>query len=469
MRCASALALVLILTAIPGAGPSPADEPARALYIGAEPPAGVTVLDRHRDRWLLGGEATELTAIPGAKLLGEPAAAPPARTFTPTPTPLIDDLVAQVDGAALIADVEWLVSLGLRNSTSPNIRVVADSLQARLDGSGLQTEKHWFGMGSGGSIQVPNVVATKTGAIEPDSVFVVCAHYDATSEDPFHDTPGADDNGSGTIAVLTAARLLAPLELDYTVKFVLFAGEERGLVGSEAWCADMAAEGLPILGALNFDMVGWWTEGVPFDLEIETNNASRWMADAICWAAGTYTGMNYQLHVADYAYWGDFFSFWNFGFCAVNHEESWDWGDPDFNPYYHSTEDTPDKLSAAFFEGCTRIAVAATATLAGVASGPSAVPASPAGGSALSAGPNPFNGRVVLSLAAAGIEGARAVSIYDLRGRRVDGITVVLDNGIGRTEWDARDRSGRALPGGVYVARAEALPGRPACRMTYVP
>lgn len=461
-----AIAIALLLVLVPVAAAT-ADAP-RAIHTGKKPPAGVTVLDRRGDLWLVSGSESELAALPGARLLADPAPAPPARTFTPAPSALIDDLVGRIDGAELIADVEWLVSLGVRNSTSANITVVADSLEAKLAGYGLDTGQHWFTMGATGSILVPNVIATKVGRAQPDSVFVVCAHYDATSEDPFHDTPGADDNGSGVVALLTTARLFQSLAVDYTVKFVLFAGEERGLVGSDAWVADMADAGLPILGALNFDMVAWWEAGVPFDLEIETNNASRWMADAICWAADTYTTMPYELHVADYAYWGDFHSFWQYGFCAVNHEEAWDWADPDFNPYYHSTEDTPDKLSADFFAGSTKIAVAATATLAGVGSA-SAVPAAPVADNVLAAGPNPFNGRVVLRLAAAGVEGPLSVSIYDLRGRRIDEVAMVLDGGSGEAVWNARDRAERSVPAGVYLARADSAPGRPSCRITYVP
>ena len=216
-------------------------------------------------------------------------------------------------------------------------------------------------------------------------------------------------------------------------------------------------------------MLGWWEEGAPFDLEIETNNASVWMADAICWAADTYCPeMPYELHVYDGAYWGDFYSFWQYGFCAVNHEESWDWYDPDFNPYYHTVADTPDKLSDVFFEGCARIAIAATATLAGVDRA-SAVPNTPGTAAFLAAGPNPFNGRVVLRLAADGLEGSQALDVYDLRGRRVDRITLTMNGGRGEATWDARGETGQALPAGIYVARAESLPGRPACRVTYVP
>lgn len=439
--------------------------PPRAIVHGHEEPPGVTVLDRRGDQWLVTGTSSQLSALPGAQLLGEMPDAAPTRTFSPVYSPLIDDLVSQVGADQLIADVEWLVGLGVRFSQVPNIHVVADSLEAKLASFGLETEKHYFPMGS---LSVPNVIATKTGVVEPDSVFVFCAHYDAISESPQYNTPGADDNGTGTVALLTAARLLANLQTDYTVKFVLFAGEEQGLVGSQHWVSDMAQAGLPIVGALNYDMMGWWEPGVPFDLEIETNTSSRWLADAVCWAADTYTTMSYILHEDNSIWWGDFYSFWQHGYAAVSHEESWDWYDPDFNPNYHSTNDTVENLSPEFFEGSARIGVAALASLAGV-SQVSAVPEPALVMADLNARPNPFNGRVVLSLAAPGVDGPQALSIFDLRGHRVDEVILNMVGGQGRIQWDARDESGRTVPGGVYLAMAEGLPGRPSCRVVFVP
>ena len=460
-----ALCLLVLLVTVSVQTVSVPAAPPRAVVSGKAPPAGVTVLDRRGDLWLVTGSEAELAALPGARMLGDSQAPESPRTFIPAPNPLIDDLVAQVNATDLISQVQWLVGLGVRTSNSPNMPVVADSLEAKLASFGLATEKHYFPMGT---LMVPNVIATRTGSVQPDSVFVICAHYDATSEQPFVDTPGADDNGTGTVTLLTAARLLSTVSVDYTVKFVLFAGEERGMVGSDYWVSDMAAAGLPIVGALNFDMMGWWEPGVPFDLEIETNNASSWLADAICWAADTYTTMPYELHLDDAAWWGDFYRFWQNGYAAVNHEESWDWDDPDFNPYYHTTDDTPDRLSPAFFEGGARIAVAALATLAGV-SNVSAVQGAPVGGADLFASPNPFNGRVVLRLSAEGVEGPQVVSVYDLRGRRVDVVTLTMSGGRGEAIWDACDTAGRSLPAGIYLALAESLPGRPSCRVAYVP
>jgi len=315
-----AFLFALLLAVLPNAGNSQ-DAP-RAVFSGETPPSGVTVLDHRGDLWLVTGTESELQAISGIQMLSEPMAPIPPRMFIPAPSSVIDGLIAQVNAPDLISQVEWLVSLGPRVSIGPNMPAVADSLEAKLASFGLDTEQHFFPMST---LTVSNVIATKTGIVQPDSVFVICAHYDATSDLARYYTPGADDNGTGTVALLTAARLLSSVSVDYTVKFVLFAGEEQGLIGSQHWVADMAAAGLPILGALNFDMIGWWEEGVPFDLEIETNMASRWLAGAICWAADTYTDMPYELHVDDSAYWGDFFRFWQHGFAAVHHEESWDW------------------------------------------------------------------------------------------------------------------------------------------------
>jgi photosystem II stability/assembly factor-like uncharacterized protein len=67
-----------------------------------------------------------------------------------------------------------------------------------------------------------NLIATKTGTTYPDQHYIVCAHYDATSNNPMVNAPGADDNGSGTATVLETARVLADYEFKYSIKFVLF-------------------------------------------------------------------------------------------------------------------------------------------------------------------------------------------------------------------------------------------------------
>jgi len=98
-----------------------------------------------------------------------------------------------------------------------------------------------------------NVSAELSGQNSGDDVIIVCGHYDG------HDiSQGAVDNASGTVAVLEAARLLAPLKdhLKCKIKFVLFGSEEMGLVGSYNMARAMGEETGRIRFLFNLDCVG---------------------------------------------------------------------------------------------------------------------------------------------------------------------------------------------------------------------
>ena len=69
--------------------------------------------------------------------------------------------------------------------------------------------------------------------------------------------PGADDNASGTAAVLEAARVLSQYRFKHTLRFVTFAAEEQGLIGSYYYVAEARSAGTPIGGAINLDMIAW--------------------------------------------------------------------------------------------------------------------------------------------------------------------------------------------------------------------
>ena len=86
----------------------------------------------------------------------------------------------------------------------------------------------------------------------PDLVYVVSSHYDSALV-----SPGADDDSSGTAALLETARLLAGHPQPATIVFASFTGEEGGLFGSREFARRAVADKLHIVGALNNDMVGW--------------------------------------------------------------------------------------------------------------------------------------------------------------------------------------------------------------------
>jgi hypothetical protein len=120
-------------------------------------------------------------------------------------------------------------------------------------------------------VNVVNVLAWLPGR-DTTRVVVMGGHYDscicsaprtadglAGSFDATSDAPGADDDGSGTAAVMELARVFArrfPRGLDATVVFALYSGEELGLLGSEHLAERLHREGKTIVAAMTDDIVG---------------------------------------------------------------------------------------------------------------------------------------------------------------------------------------------------------------------
>src|SRR5260370_9175405 len=84
---------------------------------------------------------------------------------------------------------------------------------------------------------VTNIVATLKGA-QPEStarLYVVSGHYDSMCTSPTDarcDAPGANDDASGTAAVLEMPRVMAKYKFEATIVFMTVAGEEQALLGS---------------------------------------------------------------------------------------------------------------------------------------------------------------------------------------------------------------------------------------------
>jgi len=95
-------------------------------------------------------------------------------------------------------------------------------------------------------------------------ILVIEGHFDTRNEagcDTQGYTPGSDDNGSGTILVMEAARLLAPFTFDRTILFTTPTGEDQGLWGATAWANFLKASGIDVIACLNNDVVGGITCG----------------------------------------------------------------------------------------------------------------------------------------------------------------------------------------------------------------
>ncbi len=111
------------------------------------------------------------------------------------------------------------------------------------------------------AVQITNIVATLPGTDTNPSArtLVVSGHYDSRASSPLDATgaaPGADDDGSGTAAVLELARVMSRYRFPATIVFLAVAGEEQGLNGSTHW-AQAAKEGnMEIEAMLDNDIIG---------------------------------------------------------------------------------------------------------------------------------------------------------------------------------------------------------------------
>jgi Zn-dependent M28 family amino/carboxypeptidase len=119
-----------------------------------------------------------------------------------------------------------------------------------LDEGPIQVEVNIEGKLSGKPVEVYNTVAEIPGSEKPDEVVILGAHLDSWDLGT-----GATDNGTGSVAVLAAARALQKVGVKpkRTIRFVLFTGEEQGLVGSRAYVKAHQSELGKISGVLVHD------------------------------------------------------------------------------------------------------------------------------------------------------------------------------------------------------------------------
>lgn len=267
--------------------------------------------------------------------------------------PVIQALVNQVledDIYDILAD---LVGFVTRYSTTPQCVNAVNWAASEFESWGYDVDlfPHTSGM-------APNVIATKPGILNPDRIWIVGGHIDSTSQSPTTNAPGADDNGTGSALTLCCANVLKDISFADTVIYALWTGEEQGLYGSTAWASWANSQGLDIQGYYNFDMIGW-EDPAPEDLDVLANNASYSFGQDFVDVADMYTNLLHDLQVSSVSA-SDHYPFWQNGyvaFCAI--EDYW----PTY-PYYHTTQDTLDKVSIPFATEVTRAMVANICTAA---------------------------------------------------------------------------------------------------------
>lgn len=131
-------------------------------------------------------------------------------------------------------------------------------IKATLDSSGYATSEQAY---VAGGATYRNIEATLNGRTLPNEIVVVGGHYDSVVG-----SPGADDNASGTAAVLELARLLKGRGgMDRTVRFVAFVNEEPPFfftedMGSLRYARAARARGDTIVAMLSMESIGYYSD-----------------------------------------------------------------------------------------------------------------------------------------------------------------------------------------------------------------
>jgi acetylornithine deacetylase/succinyl-diaminopimelate desuccinylase-like protein len=193
------------------------------------------------------------------------------------PNPQIEKIVSEISPANIEATIRKLVSFGTRHTLS----------DAESPTRGVGAARRWireefdrYSKDSGGRLvvtedefmqppvnRVPketklvNVVATLPGD-KPESrdrLLVVSGHYDSIcspGSDITCDAPGANDDASGTAAVMEMARVMSKYQFDATIVFMTVPGEEQGLLGATHWAEEAKKKNLNVSAMFTNDIIG---------------------------------------------------------------------------------------------------------------------------------------------------------------------------------------------------------------------
>lgn len=292
-------------------------------------------------------------------------------------TAMVGEIINQVDEQNLKAHICYLQSqeggeacnpLGSRWSCLPTAIDRALAYGRRyFEQLGLKVQSDAYNLPcrSGPS---SNLEAELPG-IESTKLVLITAHLDSTifGVSPSQPAPGADDNASGSAAVLEAARILSKYRFKHTIRFVLFTGEEQGLIGSRAYASRLASQGAQILGVFNMDMIGYDSDkDGAFEIHAGTREGPLALARLMVNTLQTFEIKltpdvleNGATNRSDHA------SFWRYNYPAVLVIEDSEYGaTDDFNPYYHSVNDTLDKIDLSYAKRIAQTVIGAAAQLA---------------------------------------------------------------------------------------------------------
>lgn len=281
-------------------------------------------------------------------------------------TPSVQSIINQVNIDSLMKYVKELsgvnpviingqsVTIASRHKNNAGNDQAANYLMQKLSSYGLTVTNQVF------SSTGRNIYAVQPGTEFPNKKFMICGHYDSMPSGAI--APGADDNASGTAAVIEAARIFSNYSFPFTIIYALWDEEEQGLIGSAYYANQASSAGDSILGVINLDMIAWDSnnDGVANIHSRPTAGNSTQIKDKMVGVNSQY-GINLTLVIkSPGSTYSDHASFWtkNYGAILLIEDEN------DFHSYYHTVNDIVTYINQAYFLKSAKLSLGTLATLA---------------------------------------------------------------------------------------------------------
>ncbi|KAH9948511.1 Zn-dependent exopeptidase, partial [Amylocystis lapponica] len=137
----------------------------------------------------------------------------------------------------------------------------------------------------------PNVVCQFDANTDTTEIVLLSAHYDSRGSFGSTRAPGGDDDGSGTIALLSIARVIARKGITFNknVQFALFSGEEQGLYGSKYYARELRAKNANLTLMIQADMIGYHAPGEPPQLGLPASIGTPEVAQLVANLSAIYS------------------------------------------------------------------------------------------------------------------------------------------------------------------------------------
>ena len=285
----------------------------------------------------------------------------------------------EVSAEKLRGHIEFLAGkLGEHNVFNPKkLQAAADYIEEQWRAQRYTVVRQTY---RAGNVDCANLEATRVGTKQPSEIVLVGAHYDSVDG-----SPGANDNGSGVAAMLELSRFFADRDSPRTIRFVAFVNEEPPFfeteqMGSRVYARAARARGDDIRAMLSLETMGFYSD-VPGSqhypsifrlfypdrgnfIGFISDFSSRPLLNRVVAAFRAHSNFPAECVSTSRKIvgisWSDHASFWREGYPALMVTDT----APFRYPYYHTAQDTPDKVDYKALAHVTEGLCGVVATLA---------------------------------------------------------------------------------------------------------